>query len=409
MALRLDQIVLSGELINTKHYSTHGWLEFRGRETPVVLELTGNCGPQLAGCRIRFNARLELQEMLRGPDDASPREAAEIDWLAGQQVGPTGDMTLRQVKWFNCPAEELYHRAKLGELPPFEIKPTLYLEWYSQNGRVVLELVDPEIEVVERINLQSPAPGDHLKTDPPPTLADEAIGNTSKTFLQASPLESSESDAPPALGVTRIELGDDGNATVEDRRYGSTPNSDDEDFDDPFRDPASENLQRELDRQAQDIEWALQLNCHDDDKSEDIREMELMDALIERRTADRLTDMLDHPEQLPRPEDVGEQEAEVLLKSILGQLAMFGISIHLCPHFTVHETYRWLVDEIFPEELANRELKHTQWIQSFSTYESCPACDAEFEREWAERERNSENVSRSPEQSKLSDDDELPY
>jgi len=58
--------------------------------------------------------------------------------------------------------------------------------------------------------------------------------------------------------------------------------------------------------------------------------------------------MIDHPEQLPRPADLSEVEAEVHLKSILGQLALYGISIHVCPHFTVHETYRWLLEDILP-------------------------------------------------------------
>ena len=52
-----------------------------------------------------------------------------------------------------------------------------------------------------------------------------------------------------------------------------------------------------------------------------------------------------------------------------GQLALYGISIHVCPHFTVHETYRWLLEDIFTEELAHKELRHTQWVQGFSTGE----------------------------------------
>ena len=299
MALRLNHVVLGGEVINTEHYSTHGWLELRGRESPLLLQLTGNCGPELAGCHFRFTTRTELEEPRRRPGDIAPREASDIEWLADQQVGPTGTMTIRQVKWFNCPADELYRRCKLGEPPPFEMRPSLYLEWHSQNGRVVLELVDPEIELIERRSIRTPAPGEHLVIDPLPV---EAGGGESQKARQTEigddptddPLEN---PSQFGLGITRVELDDEGQATIEERLYQSNEESDL--FGDEFKQTSDDDLQRHLDEQTAKIDWAIQFDCDDEDKPNDVRELELMDALIERRTADWMIDMIDHPEQLP--------------------------------------------------------------------------------------------------------------
>jgi hypothetical protein len=348
----------------------------------------------LAGCHIRFTARTQLQAKMRAPDDSSPREVADIEWLADQQVGPTGTMTIHDVKWFDCPIAEMHQRCKLGEPPPFEVKPSLYLEWHSQNGRVVLELIDPEIEFVERRSIQAPVPGAHLITDPMPVEAADAE-LSQKASRDGVMEDSPENSSQAGLGVGIVGLDDDGHTTIEEQFYRSEDEQDSihsENEQEPHAD-----LQRELDEQAAKIDWAIQFDCDDEDKPEHIRELELMDALIERRTADWMIDMIDHPEQLPRPCDLSEEQAEGPLKSILAQLAIYGISIHVCPHYTPKEAYRWLLEDIFPEELAHKELRHTQWVQGFNTGESsCPACDAEFEREWAKRESELHEDRRSP-------------
>jgi len=381
MALRLDQVVLSGEIINTRHYSTHGWLEFRGRETPVRLELTGNCGAGLAGCHFQFKVRTELQDMLRGKNDRSPREAADIEWLADQQVGPTGDMFIRQVRWFDRPPDEAYLRCKLGEPPPETMKTSLYLEWYSQNGRVVLKLVDPEIEFVERTTLRPPAPGAHLIIDPPPgefptseLTAEAAQSDYGETLDEGEPDQS-------GLGVTIVGFDDDGNPTMDQRFFPAESDAEESE--------ERSQLQRQLDAEAAQIDHTLKFDCDDEDKPQHIRELELMDNLIESGSGHPFSDLFEGPLQLPKPFDVSEQDAEGPLKAILVRLAMFGIAIHVCPRYTPKETYRWLQEDIFREELAHPELKHTQWVQGFSTGESsCPACEAELEREWAQRKQN---------------------
>ena len=121
MALLLGDHVVAGEIINRRGYMTHGWLALRGDETPVIFQLTGNCSPDMRGKHLRFSI----------PDERPPpKNPAPLDVkrLARQQIGPTGQITLA---------------------PSAAGVPRLWMEWHSQNGHVVLELIDPEIEWVE--------------------------------------------------------------------------------------------------------------------------------------------------------------------------------------------------------------------------------------------------------------------
>ena len=146
MAFRLGDKVISGELFNTQNYSVHGWLALRGADQPLVLNLTGNCDPDLRGKHIRFEARSVPER----DDSTSCQANPDLSGIAWQQVGPTGTMTAaRMVKVSDYPPAEFYIRSKLGEPPPTEWKRCLYLEWYSQNGRVVMELADPVLEFVD--------------------------------------------------------------------------------------------------------------------------------------------------------------------------------------------------------------------------------------------------------------------
>jgi hypothetical protein len=388
MALRLNQVVLAGEVINTEHYSTRGWLELRGLDGGMHLSLTGNCGAGLSGCHIRFRMKLDLQDPGGGdPDDGTIRNAADIDWLARRQIGPTGDMRLGETKLFAGSVEELYLRNRAGEPPPPVVRPCLYLEWYSQNGRVVLELADPEIEYVTRGVLLAPLPDAHLAADP---------SMHSLFEWQPADVEASDDEPPPTgLGITKIELDDDGCPSIDHEFYSDSAAND------AAKSPWNE-LQRELDRQADELDRIIRYGEDGDDP--EIRELYLMDELIERRTGTVLSELIEGPLRLPLPAAVMDDAAEGPLKSLLAQLALFGIQISVCPHNTPKAVYRWLLEEIIPHEIGHVELKRTQWVSVFDTSESCPACEAEFEREYQERKKIApqRNADDPP-------DDEIPF
>jgi hypothetical protein len=394
MALRLDLLVVDGELRNTEHYSTRGSLHLVGAEHEMYLELTGNCGPSLAGKRIRFTARPELQRLMLGDDSDAGQTVADLGWLAWQQVGPTGTMELREVKTFECSVVEFARRSRLDEPPPVTFRPALYLEWFSQNGRVVVELVDPEIETLAEGPLPSPEPGAHLNVEPSPlTLSPlpERRDLPDEQLPWSDEISADEADQEfrnAGLGITQIRLDDDGTPSVDEYAYPAKADDEDSSEAELFtsQPPQYDELQAQFDRDAAALDDAI---LDDGDEPDYMRELRLMDQALERRTGDLLWDLVEGIETFPPAASLGEADAEAPLKVLLAQLAAFGISVHVCPHYTPWETYRWLMEDILPEEIGQREFRRTQWVQGFDTGESsCPACQAEFEREYEESKRH---------------------
>lgn len=344
MALRLGDWVVGGEIINTRKNSVHGWLRLRDHDAPLALHLTGNCDPDLAGRHIRFTAR------------PRPSDGSEIDpsRLAPQQIGPTGTMTAaRRVRDFDCSTAEYYRRAQLGEPPPTTWKPCLYLEWHSQNGAVVVELLDPEIEFLDDV----PTAADDIPFDGLPFDEDIPFG---------------EADG----GLLGDDLGADGEFDALDEFL-----ADEEDLDDEAEDPYGlfpHELLDHLDREAARTDETLA----GDDANDTIRELELMDALIERGEDVPVGSLFDPPMQLPSVEQLDQMddaEAEAVFKTLLARLALYGVALDMCEHYTPRAAYRLLVEEIGPEEGVFPELQQTQWVQHFMTHEFCDQCAAELE------------------------------
>ncbi len=319
MAFRLGSMIVEGELNNTKKNSTHGRIRLRGHKASLAVDLTGDCDPDLAGKRFRFEAR----------PGADPTPGGDIDLkgLAWHQIGPTGDMTAaRIVKTFDCPIEELMTRSKLGEPPPFERKRCLYLEWFSQNGRVVIELADPIITFVDEDGKEqvsehaSPLPPEIDALEPPGTLG---------------------------LGVTAVSRDETGAWHAESEVLGL---DDEEDYDEEAEDP--------------------------------LYELELMDDLIENSDGEPIGGIFAHLDRLPQADSLSDDKAERLLKRLLGELALYGIALHVCEHFTPRDAYRLLVETIAREESFHPELRGTGWVQNFMTAEFCPACEAKIQAEF---------------------------
>jgi hypothetical protein len=137
MAWRIHESVIRGELDNREKGRVTGRLWIEGVPEPVLLRLTGNAHPDLAGCRLEFHNTGEPAIMLPG------------EQLAPEQTGTAGDMTAsRRVRVYDVPTDEAYLMGKRGEKPPEHMANCLYLEWFSTtNGRVVIESVDFQLEI----------------------------------------------------------------------------------------------------------------------------------------------------------------------------------------------------------------------------------------------------------------------
>jgi hypothetical protein len=135
MAWRLNEVVTRGVIDNRKKGKVTGTLWLIGQGPAIRLELDGNCDYDLAGCLVEFV-------------NHKPRPDPSIGRFR-DQVGAAGTITAsRKVRTLppDVPVEEL-NREMIERLG---WSNSLYLEWFSNfNGRVVVELVDPEIRVSE--------------------------------------------------------------------------------------------------------------------------------------------------------------------------------------------------------------------------------------------------------------------
>lgn len=147
MAFRIHDSVVRGEIDNRVKGIVRGQIWVEGRAEPVVLELKGNAWPDLAGCLLTF-----INPLKRIPHHA-------LDSLNPRQDGQIGDMTAsRKVRVMDIPMPEAYLMKKRGEFVPEHMANCLYLEWYSvQNGRVVIESTDYELEISAPVWRMTPA------------------------------------------------------------------------------------------------------------------------------------------------------------------------------------------------------------------------------------------------------------
>lgn len=379
MACRLDGHVVSGEIFNTTNYSVHGWLEVRGWNHPLLLQLTGNCSDDLAGWHFRFESRSASSDS--HAEAASP----DLETLATQQVGPTGRITMVRRGDTARGNSEAVRPESCPDCPSVKTQGCLYLEWFSQNGRIVVEIADSDVEFVEFQELNVSGGGEHgaaLRPEEPGEAGDSPESDEAELTASGDlgDGESFFSDAQPA-------------------------DDDDDEEEDPY-DLFPRDLQLQLDLQASQTDWDW---IEDEDKSRAIREMELMDDLIENSPGVVLSDLFDNPVKCPLPDELDDEQVEKALKSLLAELALFGIAMDVCPHFTPREVYRLLLHEVCQEERAYPELRNTQWVQHYSTSDYCKLCQAEFDQEFDDRESDAEGSfgELDPDEDDL--DEDLPF
>jgi len=137
MAWRIHEHVLRGKIDNRKRGCVTGETWLAGIDQPLVLELTGDCAPDLAGCELSFENPASIPMTTKSP--------------AAQQRGPAGDITAaRKVRVFDVPIEEALAMSKRGETPPEHMANAVYLEWFSErSGRVVIQSADYRLQISE--------------------------------------------------------------------------------------------------------------------------------------------------------------------------------------------------------------------------------------------------------------------
>lgn len=326
MPLELGKYVVAGEIINRRRNLTHGWLALRDGEQPVILQFTGNPSADLVGKRLRFS----IPEDRPLPDPPPPPlDQKQVSW---QQIGPTGEMTVRAD----------------GAGPT-----VLHLEWFSQNGHVVLQVVDPELEWVEN--------DDEDERDDGAGEPAESTDESGESFDVGIGLPGDDEDDPYGLFPPGLddELADeDEAATLADEippdLDSATPRSWDE---------VIPGIDEETKRMYEDWDEVTH-------GTHDVPLREIFDPPIKLYTAEQLAEL-----------DDATVEAE--LKELLKRLALLGVALCICEHYTPQMAYRYLAEEILPEYGVHPRLPQIGWVQHYDTSEDCPQCQAEFEIRWS--------------------------
>lgn len=332
MAFKIGNYVRSGELRNTRNNSVLGWLEF-GPDSGIRLELTGNLTNALKGKHLRFTV----------PQDntaADPDAAADfLSDLESRQIGVIGDVVLRSVDVPDLPIDEFLNLDSQQQRSHLIDKPCLVIEWYGQNGPVVAELVNPNIEFVDEADESLE---DELIFD---AEHSETLDDLTHQLNAADDDEEEEDDADP-YGL----FGSDLDQTVADS-LGPLP--DPTESDNPVVDEAT---------QAMYLQW---------------------DEIFEGSKDEPISYLFESPLKLPPPERVvTDEEAIPLVRAILAQLALLSVALDVCEHFTPVRTYHLLMNEVLTTARVHPNLPASGMVQHYSTSDYCEQCEAEFDADY---------------------------
>jgi hypothetical protein len=327
MTLRLGDYVVAGEIINRRHNSTHGWLALRGQDHPLLVQLTGDPSPDLVGKRFRFEI----------PEDRPPAEPppAPLDFktIASQQIGPTGEMSIARTDGHT----------------------RIALEWFSQNGHVVVEVIDPELEWIED---------------------DEEDAQRQK---EAEAAEKEARGEDPEDSEPQLDLGIALPSDDEDDPYGLFPPELDQEL-------ASEvDPEAVSEAAAEPRDWSEVIPGIDPETK---RMYEEWDEVTYGTKDVPLSEIFDPPIKLYTAEQLellDDATVSAALKELLMRLALLSVALNICEHYTPQQTYRYLTQEILPEYGVHPRLPQIGWVQHYDTSEDCAECQAQFDREWAER------------------------
>ncbi len=385
MAHHIGEYILRGELRNTRANGVYGWLQF-AHDSGVHLELTGNFRGHLAGKHFKFSTA-RFQQAGQKSSDPLPEE---IQRLVDRQIGVVGEVRLRRKRVPTVPPADFSQLDSAGQQRCSVEKDCLYLEWYSQNGRVVAEIVEPKIEYVDdqQASPDEPPPvfepmGDGLDSSIAETYLDLEGRATVDSELedgrddddQTDMDEDSDADDPYGLFAPDLDQNLADALKTPDALLGS-------DFDQRYDEDGGEPTTRSWDEVIPGLDPAIKAMY------------EQWDEIFEGNKDEPVSYLFDTPLRLPPPDRVStDQEAQPLVVAILAKLALLSVAVDVCEHYTALQTYRLLMTEILPTAKVHPNLAASRMIQHYSTSDHCETCDAEFEAEYNARQQSDADLS----------------
>lgn len=369
MALRIEQSVLRGEIRNSRKNSVSGWLEVlkkhtqRGQistETAVIaISLAGNLAGEFSGRDFRFRVREQ---------DITGVDAALAEDFHLQQVGVMGDSLYRMVRVPLIPMEEFMNSLQRGDSPPEEQRVSLYLEWFSQNGRVVLELLDPKLEFDgSYIEFADSEPGENpiANSSLPPSMTTFIRQNDGsfEVFDDSNSLSQSDEDTEPteALQTDSEDLFNLFQAGLEDQIRLSAAQETPDTFNEPTEASATNRPSWE------DLIPGI--------NAETKALYEQWDEVLHGENDEPLMWLFEEPLSLPKPAALtDEKQAWEVLSTLLGAMALRGVAFEMCPHFSAMDAYRLLIEELLPEANVHPNLVQSGFICHYCSWEFCDKC-----------------------------------
>ena len=386
MPVRIAEYVFSGELRNTRRNSVFGWIEF-APDYGIRIELTGNFSGALAGKHIRFTMPNRDARKACEPGDFPDY----IENLADRQIGVVQAMDVRRATVPAMPIDDFLQLSEAERKDNLVEKECLYLEWASQDGIVVSELIEPVIEFVDddERSRQEAAERDALNGE---DFMD--TGDTNSPFALPPGLD--------AIDDPAAEEDDDDDENDEDDPYGLFDSGLEQSVADSLGDGDSGgedpniNLENPIPRSWDEVIPGI------DPATKEMYEQ--WDEIFEGKKDEPISYLFPTPLQLPKADRVTtEAEAETLVKAILSQLALLSVALDVCEHFTMKQTYRLLMEEILPTAKVHPNLAASEMVQHYTTSDYCQQCDAEFEADYQAR-RSAEAGNEHDEQDEQPDD-----
>ena len=364
MSYQLGDYVVSGDISNVTRNSVNGWIYF-GRDQGLHLQLNGNLSGEFAGKRFRFF--IPRDAAVNNADADLPSEIADMPM---QQIGVVGSIHF---------SPDAKHVEKQGDSNG-NGDPCFHLEWYSQNGKVVIAVGEAQIEFVE--------------DDEDETGQDK----------------SGEEDSVPPDVLVEQQLREDTDADV---FMDDDEDEDDEDPDDPYG-LFDQQLQHDIEKsvgstyveQEPDDEFVID----DDDEIEtaevesndsgtrswdevipdidpDTKAMyEQWDEVFHGAKDEPITNLFDPPIEIPPLNSITtDQQAEPILNAILIRLAPLSVAFDICEHCGPLDAFRILMTEVLPNAHIHPELAKTEIVQHYGTYDYCEQCQKEYDMDFEEK------------------------
>lgn len=350
MGVELQNYVYEGYFSNRYRNKVEGDLGlFRDTNDPktgerntctVRFELVGNFPAAWAGRSFKF-------EM---PEEFDDRLLAIPENLRTEQVGSFGTLS-----YSLRPVDRATNQ--VSSEAGAELLPVLTVEWFSQNGCMVLELVNPKMNFVDK--------GPSIEAEIAEDCATSVPAGQASTNRLVSQLP------------TAAEIESKIKSASRHHELRSTLSA----LDAPI-----DALIDDMDQRAGKLsQVASPLSSGVPEKGKQGNVPELLgkfaqwDKIFDESEEVPIRDLIAAPLRLPKPEDLqSDEEAWEALRVVLSAFALYGIAFKVCEHFTASQLYQLIISEGLDQIQVHPELSETNWVSYFDTFDLCKKCLAEI-------------------------------